>query len=224
MGVRLLEGSGGASASVIYLLNFEGDDVGQILAGAAGLRSTLVVVPVERWDEQMSPWPAESPYGKGACFPGGAPSFIDELLGRVMPEAEAQLGLRSPVRALAGYSLAGLFALWALASRPDALTGAASCSGSLWYPGWTTWLEENAPQLAGHAAYLSLGSRESRVKNPLVAKVGECTDRTAGLLRALGAEVLHEANPGGHFTDVPGRISRGLASLDALLVSCRDAG
>ena len=220
MGVRVLKGSDEAASSVIYLLNYEGDDVEGVLAGLEGLRSVLAVVPVERWDDQMSPWPAESPYGKGASFGGGAQAFLDKLLGEVAPAVEGKLGPGPHARAVAGYSLAGLFSLWALASRPDAFAGAASCSGSLWYPGWTEWLKANAPQVKGRVAYLSLGSRESRVKNPLVARVGECTDQTVDFLRGLGASVRQERNPGGNFTDVAGRIARGVSALDAMLLSC----
>lgn len=222
MGLELIPGAAGAGAPVIYLLGYEGDDAGETIAAAPRLSSSLVVVPVERWDEQMSPWPARSPYGRGGDFPGGGPAFLDHLLGEMAPAAEEALGGCGP-RGVAGYSLAGLFSLWALLSRPHDVAGAASCSGSLWFPGWDEWLAANASQLEGHVAYLSVGSRESRVKNPLVAQVGRCTDETARVLADAGAEVRRGQEPGGHFTDVAGRLSRGLAALDAMLLSCSAA-
>lgn len=219
MGHRVVPGTGGAEAPAIYLLNHEGDDAGEALRAIGPLRSSLVVVEVARWDDQLSPWPASSPYGRGGDFAGGAAAFLDELLREVAPAAEEGLGLVPAARGIAGYSLAGLFSLWALMARPDAFDGAASCSGSLWFPGWAEWTGANAPQLDGHVAYLSLGMRESRVKNRQVALVGERTKETHAALVRHGASARLEWNPGGHFTDVPGRMARGIRHLDEALWS-----
>lgn len=66
------------------------------------------------------------------------------------------------------------------------------------------------------AAYLSLGDRESHTKNQRLAAVEACTDASAAILRESGLCVLQERNAGGHFSEVPQRIARGVSQMLAL--------
>lgn len=79
----------------------------------------------------FTPWPAP---GLGeTAFTGQAGRYLEELLGRALPEAARHAPL-SGRRAILGYSLGGLFALWALLEGAP-FARAASLSGSLWYDG-----------------------------------------------------------------------------------------
>ena len=165
------------------------------------------------WNRDYSPWPAPGVRG-GGDFTGGAAAhlrFIEEtLLPALYREYPA---LPGPAHcAAAGYSLGGLFALWA-GYESAAFGAAATLSGSLWFDGWAEYAETHTPQ-AG-TVYLSLGKSEERAGDPRVAAVGDNTRLTSELLaRALGEEhVCLEWNRGGHFTGIPNRWQKAMSWL-----------
>lgn len=172
-------------------------------------RGSLLAFPAEDWDRELTPWPAPG-LGKGReTFGGQGESFLRGLLAAV-EEAKAALPAPPTAVGLMGYSLAGLFALWA-GTRTEAFSLLASVSGSLWYDGWCEYLEAH-PCRAGRV-YLSLGDREPKTRNPRMGRVGDCAERTEELLKASGAETVFEWNPGGHFNDPEGRVRRAVAWL-----------
>ena len=111
---------------------------------------------------------------------------------------------------LAGYSLGGLFALWA-AYRVENFDGICAVSPSLWVRGWDAYAEGRVA--CADAVYLSLGDKEERARNVRMAAVGDCVRRQASRLTRQLAEgkTVFEWNRGGHFDDEPGRMARGLA-------------
>ncbi len=186
---------------VIYLLN----DTAEVTALP---HAAVVSVEVPDWNRDLSPWTAARVFRKGDDFAGGAEEFLRELL-TVVPEAEKTLGFVPEFRGIAGYSLAGLFAVWAL-YRTDVFARAASMSGSLWFDGFTEFMEDHRPEKVPETVYLSVGEREKQMKNVRMAQVEVCTMRAAEVFRSYGTNVQFELNPGGHFDEVPGRIERGL--------------
>lgn len=158
---------------------------------------------VDDWDVDLMPWPDRKisrDERAGHCA-GQTLRFIQE---EVLPRHP---GL--PV-ILGGYSLAGLFALWA-ATQSDAFAAVAAASPSLWIEGWVPFAREHAPR-AG-AVYLSLGDREEIAKNAAIARVGDCVRAQHELLRGqLGPERCTLVwEQGGHFTDNAGRLARAFA-------------
>ena len=139
----------------------------------------------------------------------GAPRTLEQLLAETLPalRREAPAGRRFVI---CGYSLAGLFALWA-ATRTDAFAGAVAASPSVWYPGWIGYAAENPPRAT--AVYLSLGDREERTRNPVMATVGEAIRRQHALLEAAGIPAQLDWNPGNHFMDSGKRTAKGIAWL-----------
>lgn len=111
---------------------------------------------------------------------------------------------------LGGYSLGGLFALWA-AYRTESFDGICAVSPSLWVRGWDAYAEGRVA--CADAVYLSLGDKEERVRNVRMAAVGDCVRRQASRLTRQFAEgkTVFEWNRGGHFDDEPGRMAKGLA-------------
>ena len=199
--------SSDAAHSVFYLLN----DSAEV---SALPHAAVVSVEVPDWNRDLSPWKAERVFRKGDDFAGGAEEFLYKLL-KIVPEAEKTLGFVPEFRGIAGYSLAGLFAVWTL-YRTDVFSRAASMSGSLWFDGFTEFMEEHRPVNVPEKVYLSVGEREKQTKNVRMAQVEACTVRTAEILRGYGTEVRFELNPGGHFDEVPGRIERGLRWIGEL--------
>jgi predicted alpha/beta superfamily hydrolase len=83
------------------------------------------------------------------------------LLKQIIPQAESSLPQPPSWRGVAGYSLSGLFALWAL-WQTDVFERAASASGSLWFPGFIDYARERTMTATPDAAYLSLGKKETK--------------------------------------------------------------
>ena len=164
------------------------------------------------WNADLSPWPAPRAFARGEDFSGRADAYLTELVESVLPAVEAGLAAPIRTRAITGYSLAGLFALYA-AWGSAAFQRCASMSGSLWYDGFLDHLRSRAPVGGLERCYLSLGDREGRAKDPRIAAVEPCTRAAAELLTALGVPNRLVTHPGGHFRDVPERISQGLLAM-----------
>ncbi len=172
----------------------------------------LVGVSGADWDADLSPWPAPRAFRGGADFAGRAEEHLATLVGRVVPAAEAELGGAPARRGLAGYSLAGLFAVYAL-YRTDCFSLIGSMSGSLWFDGFADWMAARAPRVPSARVYLSLGDAEAHARSPRLASVADCTARAEALLRAGGADCSFRWERGNHFADVTGRLARGIAWL-----------
>ena len=109
---------------------------------------------------------------------------------------------------MGGYSLAGLFALWA-ATQNDALYGVAAASPSVWFPGWPEY--EAAHPIQTQRVYLSLGDREEHTKNQPMAAVGDNIRALHTALTRRDTDSALEWNTGGHFKDVDLRTARAFA-------------
>ena len=164
----------------------------------------LLCCKVDNWNNDLSPWEAEPVFGKEA-FGGKASQTLDFLLKEVIPCYAVKKIL------IGGYSLAGLFALWAV-YQTDVFQGAAAASPSVWFPGFLAYTQDN-PIRTG-AVYLSLGDREEKTKNPLMAQVGNAI---CGIHENLAAQkggmTTLEWNPGNHFKDPDIRTAKAFAWL-----------
>ena len=98
-----------AGAPVVYLLGDVADNSPiQVPEGVS-----LVNIGVDLWEENFSPWCAPRVFAKGPNFGDGAQKTLDILINQVVLWAESDLTEPPAYRALVGYSLAGLFSLWA---------------------------------------------------------------------------------------------------------------
>lgn len=178
----------------------------------------LAAFRVADWNRDLSPWEAPPVFGK-TPFGGGAAATLAFLTERLLPELSARIGAETLPVCLGGYSLAGLFALWA-AAESDRFSGVAGVSPSVWFPGWLDWVK--AHPLRADFVYLSLGDREERTKNPVMARVGDCIRELYALLRDDHAVTL-DWNPGNHFQQPEARTAKGLCRLAAQLAEDREA-
>ena len=165
----------------------------------------FAAIPVENWNDALSPWEAPAVWGKQG-FGGKAGDTLRFLTEQVIPTLEQRYPLPKNVKIiLGGYSLAGLFALWA-STQTDLFYGIAAASPSVWFPGWMEF-EQQHPMQAQHV-YLSLGDKEERTKNTVMAAVGDGIRALHSRLTARGANCTLEWNSGGHFKDADLRTAK----------------
>lgn len=166
-----------AGAPIVYLLGDVVDNSPvQVPEGVS-----LVNVGVDLWEENFSPWYAPRVFAKGPNFGDGAQKTLDTLINHVIPWTESELTDPPTYRVLVGYSLAGLFSLWAGVSQqvargcqpddapsqpgPSSQPGAphvdapaatfqriGAVSGSFWFPGLLDYVDQ---QLNGGAVGLT---------------------------------------------------------------------
>lgn len=167
----------------------------------------LAAVQVENWNDDLSPWPAPPVWGKQGF--GGRAGDTLAWLAQAVPSIRRQYSIKEDCKVvLGGYSLAGLFALWA-ATQNDALYGVAAASPSVWFPGWQE--HEAARPIQTQRVYLSLGDREEHTKSQTMASVGDNIRALHSTLTRCGRDCRLEWNIGGHFKDVDLRTARAFA-------------
>ena len=98
-----------------------------------------------------------------------------------------------------------------LLNQTDRFAAVAAVSPSVWFPEWIEYAETHSPLV--RKIYLSLGDKEEKTKNPLMAQVGKCICRQEELLAAQGINTILEWNPGNHFQHTDERIAKGFAWL-----------
>ena len=170
-------------------------------AVAEGLAPSFVLAAFETpdWYGALSPWPSPALRGEPA-FSGNARSTLDWVLESLIPGVEERLPcVRGGPRGVLGYSMAGMFALWAI-YQTDAFALCGSCSGALWYDGFAGYVASHAP-LGACSVYLSLGIKEEKAHNPRFAQVGEATRRIAAQIASspMVQDSTMVWHPGGHF-------------------------
>lgn len=197
---------GATDARTIIYLPTGGMEAEELL-GLIPAEATLVTLDQTDWNRDFSPWPAPAVFRDGD-FSGGAPAFLRLLTETIIPAVEGRIG-QPQRRILAGYSLAGLFAVWAVMNT-DLFDAAASMSGSLWFDGFMDYAAAHLADSPIRALYLSVGDRESRTKNPRMRRVEDCTRQMCALAEEAGIRTTFELNPGNHFVDGPQRIAKGI--------------
>ena len=122
----------------------------------SGRNFLFAAVPVSNWNDTLSPWEAPAVWGKQG-FGGKAADTLRFLTERVIPTLKQQFHLPENVKIiLGGYSLAGLFALWA-STQTNLFYGVAAASPSVWFPGWMEFEQQHLMQT--QRVYLSLGDK-----------------------------------------------------------------
>lgn len=170
---------------------------------------TLAEITNLDWNNTLSPWKADSINQGDAPFGGQADEYLDSLLNRIIPAVKNELNGEPRYVILVGYSLAGLFALYA-AAECDAFRAVASCSGSMWYPGFKEYIMSRNPSKLPRAAYFSLGDREARTGNDILRTVEEYTREISEFLAENGVRTVFDLNKGNHFQQPALRTAKGI--------------
>ena len=167
-----------------------------LISADSNMGICLTAVRIDDWNNDLSPWEAPPVFGRNG-FGRGASETLDGLL--------ALCSDKSRTYHIGGYSLAGLFALWT-AYQTDVFAGIAAASPSMWFPGFAEYMKNN--EIRSDTVYLSLGDREEKARNPLMATVGDRIREAHALLEEQGINCILEWNEGNHFKDADIRTAR----------------
>ena len=163
----------------------------------------LKAVKVHSWNHDLSPWPEPAVFGN-EDFGNGAAETLRFLLDEVLEDSSVGKVY------IGGYSLAGLFALWA-GYQTTRFDGIAAASPSIWFPHFTEYMKNNMTQV--DAVYLSLGDREERTRNPVMSQVGNAIREAESILKEAGIDCILEWNKGNHFKEPDLRTAKAFAWL-----------
>ena len=213
------EGLAGAHGPVVYVVDMIEYPFG-IEAACDGLSANVVKIPVENWDDSLTPWVAPGLYRGDADFGGKAAETMEELIGEAIPAVDARFGLAPSRRAICGYSLGGLFSFYSFL-HSDAFCALGCLSGSVWYEGWLDHVRSLPLDLGGKFAFFSIGSKEKRAREQILHCVQDNMAACADILRDAGCEVRFEVGPGNHMQFGKERFAAGLSALDGFLACDR---
>ena len=111
------------------------EDEVRALQDMGGALPLWAAFAVEDWNDALSPWPAPPVFG-GHGFGGHAEETLAYIQNTLIPECFTAHHLAEQTKImLCGYSLAGLFALWA-GSQSERFSAVAGVSPSVWFPGY----------------------------------------------------------------------------------------
>lgn len=164
----------------------------------------LVGILVNDWQKELSPWYMPALFGN-EDFQGGADAFYEEVK-EVIEDIKVLYDMHDAYVILGGYSLAGLFTLYA--SYQDAYDGVVGASPSVWFKDFLSYTKTH-PIKTQHV-YLSLGDREEKARNKIMASVGDCL-RTYEAYLQEHTHCILEMNPGNHFKDTGIRVGKGFS-------------
>ena len=200
---------------IIYLNTYsdEGQQVFEATQEAGYPPFTLVAISDLDWNHDMAPWDSPAAFKKGEPFTGGADDYLRLLVEEIIPRAEKELPGPPAWRGIAGYSLAGLFALYAI-YRSDVFSRVGCMSGSLWFPGFKEYIFSHEPKRWPDCIYFSLGDKEAKTRNPVLKTVQENTEEIQTFYQNKGIDTVFQLNPGNHFVQ---GIERTIAGIQWLL-------
>lgn len=172
-----------------------------LIKSLTGMDLFMTALKVSDWNKDLSPWEAPAVFGI-ENFGNGASDTLSEILSLCTDKDKKYY--------IGGYSLAGLFALWASA-QTEIFEGVAAASPSVWFPEFLDYIRERKPLCK--KIYLSLGDKEEKTRNPVMATVGDKIRELDSFLAQEGFDCVLEWNEGNHFKDFDIRTAKAFASV-----------
>lgn len=200
----------------VVILNTYGNEGEEVYKKCIELRAKdfiLISISNLDWDNDMSPWFAPKLNKNDSDCLGKADAYIKLLTDKIIPQAEEyiknDLKITIEYFAIAGYSLAGLFAVYCV-YKVNFFTKIASASGSFWFPKFLDFVRKNDFVSNIKKIYFSLGNKESKVKNQVLSTVETNTVELEKIYENKGIETIYEVNEGNHFKDGVLRMAKGI--------------
>ena len=194
---------------ILHCFSEEEEAVVKLLQGQEYFSFPLLCINNLNWQKDMCPWDSPALIENEKDFIGGADEYLFLLEKEIIPRAVEILREEPTYYALAGYSLAGLFALYA-GYRSPLFSRIASVSGSLWYPDFVSFAKEKKMLSKAERLYFSLGTEEAKTKHAVLSTIERKTRELVEYYQSSGYHVNFEQNPGNHFCEVEQRIEKGI--------------
>lgn len=185
-----------------------------LIAHASPTDFAMVFFDCVEWARALMPW-ADDAVSRDAEVGRHAPDTLRFIEHTLLPWLRERFGALPCI--IGGYSLGGLFALWA-ARNTDAFAAVAAASPSLWINGWGEYAAAHpilSPQATtqhstlniqhsksrSSAIHLSLGDREEHCRNQRMKRIGDCVRAEHALLcqQLSPTAVTLRWHEGGHF-------------------------
>ena len=201
----------GRNQPVIYLNTYgrEGEQVFRYLQKSNCPDFSLVAVRGLDWQRDLVPRNAPALSKNQLPFVAGADEYLSLLIEKMIPESEKLLQGSPCWRGIAGYSLAGLFSLYA-SLHTDLFSRIACMSASFWFPGVLENVFSQTPFHKPDCIYFSLGDREHKTRNQMMCSVRKNTDQICDFYQKQGVNTTFQLFPGGHFQNTVERTAAGL--------------
>ena len=198
---------GNMSAPVILIQPVDGHDLSAIeneirlIEEDTDRNFGIICVKVDSWNNDLSPWKAPAVFGNES-FGEGALLTLEKILQICDDKTKTYY--------IGGYSLAGLFSIWA-AYNTDVFKGVAAASPSVWFPDFIQYMSLHNIECG--AVYLSLGDKEGNTRNKVMSTVNKCIEEAYEMLKIKGIDTVLEWNSGGHFKDADIRTAKAFSWL-----------
>ncbi|MBQ7279230.1 MAG: hypothetical protein IJR13_00705 [Bacteroidales bacterium] len=182
-------------------------DEAAFIANTATEPVCLVAFEVDDWNRDLTPW-QDPAISHDPLIGQAAEASYAYIAQQLLPYLYAHYGVLPTV--IGGYSLGGLFALWAAKCGLN-IDAVAAASPSLWIRDWPSFSSEHPT--AARYIYLSLGQREEHSKNKSIAQIGNrVRNEYRQLCQHLGiSHCTLRWNRGGHFDDNARRTAEAFA-------------
>lgn len=179
----------------------------EVLATSSTKGFAIAFFDTVEWAKALMPWPDEA-VSRDDEVGRYASNTLIYITQKLIPWLHECFGKLPCI--IGGYSLGGLFALWA-ARQSTAFCAVAAASPSLWIKGWTDYADNNS--LNARLAYISLGNREEHCRNQRMARIGDCVRHEhLTLANQIGSSATTlEWNNGGHFGEEAERTAKAFA-------------
>ena len=201
----------GPEYPVIYLNTFsnEGQKIYEVAQAAGCPPFTLVAISNLDWNHDMVTWDSPPAFKNADPCTGGADDYLRLLIKEIIPTAEKKITGVPRWRGIAGYSLAGLFALYSI-YQTDLFSRVGSMSGSLWFPGMKEYIFSHEPKRRPDHMYISLGDKESKTRNTVLKTVQQNTEEIRAFYHSKGIDTVFQLNPGNHYNHAVERTAAGI--------------
>lgn len=198
--------------AIVFLNTFaeEGSQIYQALRICGCPDFTLVAISGLSWNHDMAPWEIPPISENDTPCTGGADEYLRLLTEEIIPRSEELIQGHVLWRGLAGYSLAGLFAVYSL-YQTELFSRIASISGSLWFPGFTKHVFSHEMKKRPEHMYFSLGDTECRTRNLYLKTVQENTEKIERFYAQCGIDTTFQFNPGNHYKNAVQRTAAGIS-------------
>ena len=172
---------------------------------------SLLTIYVSDWNNDLSPYVASSIFKGISDFKGNADSFLDYVLN-LIKKVVLEENVKPIYKALTGYSMAGLFAVYTLFKTNEFLK-VGSVSGSLWYPLFIEFVKNNEVLQGISTFYMSLGDKEKKTSNKIMSQVETNSLIIFERIKPQFNNSKFELNSGNHFKDEGLRIAKCISYL-----------